>query len=518
MFITHPGVSCRCYTLFSMGVFHSRTVYITLALSAVGVVIAMTLSLHTPKPAPSITTVVERGLVEQLVSISGEIEADKVAELAFPVAGTVIAVSVAKGDTVATDEILVQLDSSALEADLASAEAALTRAIATYDELIAGASQSERLATAEKVALKQATLDTTRANQADLVAGAYRTLLTTDLVAISENPNEDAKPPVISGTYTCPEEGYYHLDTYASAGAAGFSFRLSGLETNTYTGAIDQPISFGECGLRIMFDAESKYNQSRWMIPIPNYHSAKYTTNRNDYELARTRASSAIAVATQDLVLAQADATEANAPARAEAVARAAADIMSARASIDRIKVQLDDLTLTAPFSGIVTEIDILPGETATTKSMVTVLATEAFDLTAYIPEIDIGKIAGNQPIRAVFDARPSETLVGRVDFISPQATTIDGVAYYEITITLETQPAWLRSGMSADIDIVTNSTESELRLPESFLSEEAGVTSVTVKRNNQIFSTPVELILRGDDGYAAVSGDLQAGDVIVKP
>ena len=46
-----------------------------------------------------------------------------------------------------------------------------------------------------------------------------------------------------------------------------------------------------------------------------------------------------------------------------------------------------------APFDGVVTNLDVLPGETVTNAPIVTLLADDAFDMTARIPEIDITKV-----------------------------------------------------------------------------------------------------------------------------
>jgi len=489
--------------------------YIVIALFAIGAAIYMTGALRQPESVEVITATVTRGNVEQLVSVSGVIEAEQSADLAFPTSGIVATVNVQEGDVVAAGDSLLTLQTSALQADRSDAVAALASAVATRDELAAGADTNTRTTNEQTVTLKETTLSTTEATQADLVANAYRTLLSTDLQAISIDDNEDATPPTVSGIYTCTEEGSYDIRVYASGADSGYSYQLSGLETGTYNASVVQPAAFGKCGLRLKFDESSRYNQTQWTIDIPNTNSGQYVTNRNNYALTQTQADGAITLAEQDLVLAEAAAQSSNAPARGEAIARANANIMSANARIARIDAQLADRTIRAPFSGTVTNIDILPGETVTTAPVVTVLAAGDFELTARIPEIDIGILEIGQTVRAVFDARSQDTLVGVVDFISLQATEIDGVAYYEAIITLEENPAWLRSGLNADIDIVVVEATDVLRVPRRFVTTADNETVITTLRGEATATTSVEVLLLGDDGYAAITG-LNEGDTVV--
>lgn len=477
----------------------------------------MAIQVLTSQPVEYITTVVERGTVQQLVSVSGVIEAEQNADLAFPVGGIVVAVPAKKGAIVAAGEALVVLDARTLAADRQDAQASLSRAVATRNELLAGADPSTRIATAETIVLKQATVDTTIATQADLVANAKRTLLTSDLAAISEDPNEDATAPVISGTYQCDDEGVYEISVFASGANSGYSYRLSGLETGTFTASTEQPTALGTCGLRAIFAADSRYSNTTWLIEIPNKKSPFYISNRNAYTLAQTQASSAIALAKQDVVLAQANADTSNAPARSEAIDRANADITSANARINRIDSQIADRTLRAPFAGTVTDIDILPGETVTTAPVVTVLAAADFELTARIPEVDIGKLAVGQQATIAFDARANETFSGTVDFISLQATEIDGVAYYEAVITLAETPNWMRSGLNADIDIIISDVTDSLRVPKRFVTETDGVYTVRTKNDTLVSTTTIDVAFSGNDGYVAITG-VNQGDILVAP
>ena len=497
--------------------FMSRSFHVVLAIAVIGFIIFMVVSVRGGQEVTYVTTVVEQGNVERLISVSGVIEAEQSADLAFPTSGIVSAVNIKKGDVVEAGDVLVTLEARALQADRQDAVAALSRAVASRDELLAGPQAESRDATAESVAFKSTTVETVKATQADLISNAYRTLLSSGLTAQSKDSEEDAIAPIISGTYICDEEGQYTIDTYSSGSNSGYSFRFSGIESGTSIVSFDQSTALGACGLRILFDDSSRYNNTNWTITIPNRESALYVPNRNAYTLAQTQADSAIRLAEQDLSLTQANANNTNAPARSESIARANADIASANARIARIDAQIADRTIRAPFSGTIVDIDVLPGETVTTVPIVTILAAADFELTARIPEIDIGKLELGQIARATFDARADETLPGTIDFISPRATEVDGVAYYEVIISLDETPNWMRSGLNADIDIVTVATNDNLRIPQRFLTQTGSEYSVTIKNGDLLSTTSVTVILEGNDGFAAITG-LNENDIIVAP
>ena len=495
----------------------SRSFHIVLALAVIGFIIFMVVSVRNNQPVEYVTTVVERGSVQQLVSVSGIVETSQSPDLAFPVTGIVDSVSAKRGEVVQAGDVLITLEARALQADRQDAVAARARAIATRDELIAGPQSESRAATAETVTFKEESLATIRATQADLVNNAYRTLLSSDLTATIDDSEEGAVAPVISGTYLCDTEGTYVIELYSSSAASGYSFRLSGIESGTFPASTDQATSFGDCGLRALFNPESRYTNTTWTIQIPNKQSPLYVANRNAYTLAKTQAASAISLAEQDVILAEANAASTNAPARAESVARANADIASANARIARIDAQIEDRTIRAPFAGTITEIDILPGETVGTLPVVTVLAAADFELTARIPEIDIGKLSIGQKAAVAFDAQAEQQLTGTVTYISLQATEIDGVAYYEAIILLDETPDWIRSGLNADVDIVIMDATDSLRVPRRFVTETDKGYAVLTKNGEVVATTTVNLVLSGNDGYMAITG-VNEGDILVAP
>ncbi len=466
------------------------------------------------------TATVERGDVTEIVSVSGFVEAQNAAELAFPVTGIIDKVLVTKGDEVKQGDPLVILRRDSLLADRQNAQADLVRAQADRDQLLSGPRGEARTVTETEVAIAKEKLDQTRRTELEKVNNARRTLLSSDLSALSKNSGENAVAPTITGTYQCDEEGAYSIDVFRSGAKSKFSYRITGLETGTYNAFIDQPGSFGSCGLFIQFGTGGGYTNSNWVVKIPNKQSSNYVTNLNAYELALEQAENAIRSAEQALELATKQATLENADPRSEELLRANASVSSAQARLAVVDAALVDREIKAPFDGVVTDIDILPGETVTTVPIVTVLAKDNFNMTVRIPEIDVTKLAVGQPANITFDAQANETVASKVHFISPIATEIDGVAYFEATMQFEEVPDWLRSGLNADVDIIVNKKENVLRIPKRFVTITEGRATVLVLKDSDtkiLTEKEVDIIFTGNDGFLAIDG-VPEGTTVVAP
>ncbi len=305
---------------------------------------------------------------------------------------------------------------------------------------------------------------------------------------------------------------------YGSRANSGYSYKLSGLEKGTYTAYSKQPAPLGNCGLYIQFDTNSLYNNTSWTIEIPNKKSPNFVNNQNIYKLALTERNNKISASKDIFDLEEVNIQAMDAPPRTEEIISAEANIAKAQALIKKIEAKMDDQSIFAPFGGMVTNKDIYIGELATTKPVITILNESEFKLTARIPEIDITKIKIGQSADILFDAQIETHLNGVVTFISPLATEIDGVAYFEATITLNETPPWIKSGLNSDIDITVVKKENVLRLQKRFLiKNEDDSYAVFVDEETKKITKPVSPIFFGNNGYVEITG-LTEGTTVIAP
>jgi len=136
---------------------------------------------------------------------------------------------------------------------------------------------------------------------------------------------------------------------------------------------------------------------------------------------------------------------------------RAQADIDRAQAAVDQAKATLAQATLITPVSGTVVSVDVAPGETTNPGQVIIIIADldhmriETTDLSERdIPAVQIGQTAN------VFIDALNESFEGQVVDIDRQSETVGGDVTYRVTIELDEQPAGLRWGMSAEVEIQT--------------------------------------------------------------
>lgn len=136
-------------------------------------------------------------------------------------------------------------------------------------------------------------------------------------------------------------------------------------------------------------------------------------------------------------------------------IAAAEARLANAEASLAAGQAVYDDLEVQAPFDGTISELYIndnewiAPGQPAMLIADLDHLRVETTDLN----EIDVSRIEVGDTVIITYDSLPDVTSTGTVVRISPKATPGSGVNY-TVVIELDEIPEKLRWGMTAFVDI----------------------------------------------------------------
>ena len=145
--------------------------------------------------------------------------------------------------------------------------------------------------------------------------------------------------------------------------------------------------------------------------------------------------------------------------AEASAV-QAEANLVTAQANVESAQKALDRTILKAPFAGRVANVVVEVGELVLPNVPVAQLGdfggwqVETTDLT----ELDVVGVKLGLPVEVTIDALPGEVLTGVVSDISAVSQEIRGDVTYPVTITLDNTDLPLRWGMTAFVDIETES------------------------------------------------------------
>jgi HlyD family secretion protein len=171
---------------------------------------------------------------------------------------------------------------------------------------------------------------------------------------------------------------------------------------------------------------------------------------------------------------------EARAQQAACNAARATNDVRQAQ--IHLVQATLDRTRLTAPFAGIVAEVNGEVGEFVT-PSPVGIPTPPAIDLmdisclyaSAPIDEVDAPQIRVGMPANISLDAMGDQVFTGRVRRIAPyvqemekQARTVD----VEVDFLCAANCRDMLPGYSADIEVILNENSSALRIPTEAILE----------------------------------------------
>jgi RND family efflux transporter MFP subunit len=187
-----------------------------------------------------------------------------------------------------------------------------------------------------------------------------------------------------------------------------------------------------------------------------------------------------------------------------------------AEATVADLEAQIALATLVAPIDGTVTAVSIAPGLESSGTAMT--IASATFEVTADVVESDISSMSLDQGATVTVSAI-NAAIGGTVSAIAPAASSSGGsgsVVSFPVTVALTGAPSNLRSGMTADITIVTASATNVLTVPAAALRGTSGNYRVQVMGADGVpVATPVTVGLVTSATVEVKSG-LNAGDVVV--
>jgi HlyD family secretion protein len=148
-------------------------------------------------------------------------------------------------------------------------------------------------------------------------------------------------------------------------------------------------------------------------------------------------------------------------------------------------------LNVTSPMDGVVIRRPVELGDTVMSgvssfnagTVLMTVADVETMIIKAGVNEVDIGKVRLEQPVRISLDAYPKIKFAGAIKRIAPAARLEDKVKVFDVEIAIERQGAELRTGMTANIDVVGEKREKVLTVPVEAIFKKDETEVVYVKK-----------------------------------
>ncbi len=194
-----------------------------------------------------------------------------------------------------------------------------------------------------------------------------------------------------------------------------------------------------------------------------------------------------------------------------------ASDIAAAKARIAAAEAALKQAWLEAPFGGIVTLVNSLPGDQVsigTQAFRIDDLSTLLVDLS--VSEVDINQVQLGQDVTLTFDAVRNKEYHGVVTEIDHVGTLVNGTIEFIVTVELADPDEAVRPGMTAAVSVVVTRLEDVLLVPNRAVRYVNGDQTVFVLRGTEIVPVTVTLGAASDVSSEILEGELAVGDLIV--
>jgi multidrug resistance efflux pump len=336
------------------------------------------------------------------VTASGVVQSIQDAQLAFALSGNINKVNVAEGTQIKAGDVLVELDNTAIQVEVAQAQRALREM-----------TSSAAIAAAERaVANNQKAYDDAKKK----------------VTSISNRHADNATINYLKDQVTLAQSA---LDRARDAykGTGGFS-NVDPIRAKAATN---------------LYNAQQAYNRA-----LSNLDWYANPPAANDVALANADFDSASA-ALQEAQWYLSELKGETIPA--DATGTQLAQLQQARDNLKSAQDRLAHTRLLAPFSGTITTVNVVAGEYVSPGQVIVGLSdvTKLQVATTDLSERDVANVSVGQNVKVLVEPLNVE-VNGHVITISSVSDTLGGDVVYKTTIALDELPKGIRAGMSVTV------------------------------------------------------------------
>lgn len=477
------------------------------------------------------TVAATRGTIVQIVSVTGNTAPVKDYSLAFENGGTVATVNYDVGAHVNGGATIVRLNTTDLEAQLAQAQANVDAQTAKLRSLQAGSRPEDIQASQAALAKAKQDLTSMYSSVSDTLNDAYAKA-------------NDAVRNQLSSFFTGPETNNPQLTFLVSdsqlTNDAQFKRLQASTELNEWQKELlsvspssvptDLDVALQDAASHLLVVKSLLVSVSQALVnatSLPastiNTYKTAVTAASSETNLAATNVNGDVqGIASQKITIEQ---QQANlnlklAGSTQEDIDAQKALVEQAQASAASIQAKLAKASIIAPVAGTVTVQNAKVGEIASPGApMVTIISDQGLEVDADISEADIGKLSVGDSSSMTLDAFPGKTFSGKVTYIDPGETVIEGVPTYKTTFQFDNLGPEVKPGMTANIDVTAGRHENTIYIPQrAVLTNADGSRHVKVFHNaKDIEDRTVTVGLRDDNGNIEILSGLNEGELVLR-
>lgn len=386
--------------------------------------------------------------------VSGFIEGDQV-NVASEVGGRIAAITVKEGDHVSAGQVILWLDHSLLDAQIAQSQAGVKTAQA---QLVLLKSQPQP----SDLQAAQAELEAAQQNYAKISGGATDADIAATraaLAAAEQNYRKVKAGPTVDQLAQLKAQAD---NAQAALNQAQSAYDKIGGATNPYIGLAPQSVQLQQATNNYAA-AIAAYNDMR-SHPTPAELAAAEAQVQQEQSALSGLAPDAAQLAGAHAQVQQAQAALDRLTPTVEQLAVAQDQVEQAQAALAVLQSQVYKTEIASPVDGFVSQRAVNIGEIATPNApLLTITKLDPVKLTIYVPETQLGEIKLGDQIRVQVDSFPDKSFDGHVVFISSQAeftprnvqTKEERVnTVFAVKLEIANPDSALKPGMPADATI----------------------------------------------------------------
>ena len=471
-----------------------------------------------------------KGDLIQEVSVTGRVKPATSVDLSFERSGKIAMLSAFVGQRVFAGQTLAVLFNNDLKADLLKAEANLKAEEAKLDELNTGVGVEELLLYEAKLKNAQVVFDQSRQNAVDEINDAYTVsddAIRNKIDSLFSNPkSSNPKFNFTSGNDTLKTEIEFQrilveqlLGTWSDSNKALSPYSNLSVYFQKTKDDLNELKNFLEKISSVVNSLTPSANLTQTNIDDYKASVSTARTNINKAISDIFSASEKFENAQASFDLARRELSFKKSPSTPEKIRAQEAVVESAKAAIASIDANVAKTVLIAPISGLVTKVSPRTGEIVSAgEIVVSVISDNNFQIEANVTEVDIAKLSIGQEAKVTLDAYGSDVVFkASLVSIDPAETVVEGVSTYEVTLEFkDPNDKRIRSGMTANIDVLTAKKEGVIMVPQRAVVNKNGEYFVGVLSGNKVVETGVEIGLKDSYGEVEILSGISVGQKII--
>lgn len=474
--------------------------------------------------------VAKKGTIEEVVNITGRVKPAQEVDLSFERGGVVRVVNVEVGQVVTQGTVLASISNGDVQGRLQEVQAGLDSAKATLDELKRGARPEEiRIKETALLSAKQ-DLANSYVNVPDVLRSAFTNA--SDAVQVKLSALFDGR------TGSGYKLTFASCDSQTEIDVTNLRFEADTALKNIQKSIDTVDVLNGNAAdltLKNAYTDLQKIDQfvrrTNDLLTISCALSNKdLDAYRSSVTLAKTPLNAALSevsvkrnsISSQKLLVQRAenDLEITLSGTDAERIRAQEAAVKQAQARVTQAYADVSQTIITAPFTGKITLVDAKKGQyTSPSTPVILMISDSTFEIEAKIPEVDVARVSVGNKASVWIEAFGKETMFDAVvTKIDPAETVADGVSTYKATLQFVKKDDRIKSGMTANIDIITSQKEDVVSVPARAVQTGDNGRFVTVKTGEETKEVVVKQGILGKDGEREILEGLVGGEEIVIP